>query len=507
MVDGLDARRADKIGQALLFADAMEQAAGHAAQQFFRDIGSGDEVRPKPAVRVGHTDDRLLADRFMSFALRQLRSMGRQALGGERHLREMPETLLHKIQGGLAVKGAADADHQVAGDDQLLVEARQVCRRDGHQGLRRAGSIHAQRMIAKELLQQAQAGLFDDVIRSLAASGDRRRPLGLERLRQKLRIQNTVRHELGDLREVGTQGLPPHSAGDLRAVIGESGPHGVDEAGDFFLGALGGIARQQGREQARGSALRGFFISGACGDEHAETGLGDRVIRLEQHTDAIRQGDQFKGLRRRGGATGKRDFRGLLATHGRLGDGLGLQPLTGGLRQLFRRDLRQLRDAAAWPGDIMSDASGITIARHGGVDVLQAVDHPHDGLTTHFVQLSLRDALLQQTVDDLEVGLLDGSGLGAGIADPTQPSQADVADAHGMGVDGMDELALLAQFIPEQRTIAGAQHTEAEVQRRTAFGEEARHAPRGDALGRRDVAHEVATAWTRLRRLKGRDHL
>ena len=90
------------------------------------------------------------------------------------------------------------------------------------------------------------------------------------------------------------------------------------------------------------------------------------------------------------------------------------------------------------------------------MDVLQAIDHRDDGLPTHLVQLGLRYAFLQKPIDDLEVGPLDGRRISPGIADPTQPSQADVAYAHDVRIDGVDEFPFLAELIPQQGAVAGA---------------------------------------------------
>ena len=69
----------------------------------------------------------------------------------------------------------------------------------------------------------------------------------------------------------------------------------------------------------------------------------------------------------------------------------------------------------------MAHTRGVTITRHGGMDVLQAVDHRDDGLTAHLIQLSLRNAFLEKSIDDIKISPLNCRGIGAGIANPAQP--------------------------------------------------------------------------------------
>ena len=136
------------------------------------------------------------------------------------------------------------------------------------------------------------------------------------------------------------------------------------------------------------------------------------------------------------------------------------------------------------------------------MDVLLAVDHPHHGLAAHLRELIGRDASLEQSVDDLGDGALHDTRIRPGFAAPAAPGETQVPDAETGGVDRMHELTLLAEFAPQQGTVTGAEHSQEEVRRETAFVEITRDAPAGDALHGADLAHEVGPADAALRGLE-----
>ena len=356
-------------------------------------------------------------------------------------------------------------------------------------------------MVTEELSLQPEPGFLDDVVFGVTAGRNDRGAFGFEGLGPDVRLQDAVGDQLRDGREVGTQGLRPQPAGDLRGMLGESRAEGVDEPGDFFLGAMARIPGEQGREQSGGSALRVFFVSAAAGQEDADARLGDRGVRLQDHPDAVLEGHDFEPVGRDDVGRMRRRHGGDRAAQGAEGDVVRTQPASGFPGQVGGSESREVLDAAQGPGEVVTDGRGVSRPAGQAMDVLLAVHHRDDRLPAHLGEFLLAHAALQQPVHDFGDALLDHRGFGVGFACPAAPGQTEIPEAESRDVDRMDQPTFLAEFAPEGRAVAGSEHAQEEVDGGAALVEETRDPPAGHAFGSADLAAQVGPTHPALRRL------
>ena len=318
-----------------------------------------------------------------------------QSPSGERGLRQSSETTADEVHDRLAVEGTAHADHDIIRHDELVMQLGEVRRFDQRQGLRRAARVDRQRMGAEILALEAQAGLLDDVVLGFAAGADQGGAFGGESLGEEPGRQDAVGHQFGELVEIRTQGLAPEPAGDLRAVVRESGSESVDQLGDFLLGASGVVPGEQRAEQT-GRAALGFVLIGDAGrQEDAESRLGDGIVVLQHHPDAVIQRQSLEPIRRGCGGSSRRDGLHLRRAHGAEGHVLRAKPLAGLPGKVFGAEAGQMFDAALRPGDVISDRRSVGYPAGQAMDVLLSVDHPDHGLAAHLGELIGGDAALE----------------------------------------------------------------------------------------------------------------
>ena len=233
-------------------------------------------------------------------------------------------------------------------------------------------------------------------------------------------------------------------------MVGKGGAEAVDQLGDFFFAASGGVPGEQGAEQTGRASLGFLFIGDAGRQEHAEARLGDGVVMLQHDADAVVQGERLESVRRGHGGRCRRGGLDLRGAHGAEGDIIRTEPLAGFAGQVFGAEARKVFHAALRPGDVVTNRRRMGDPAGEAMDVLLTVDHPHDGLATHLGELVGGDAALQKPVNGLGDGALHDGRIRAGFTAPAAPGQTEVTDAETGGIDGMYELTLLAQFAPQQ---------------------------------------------------------